>query len=154
MNAGISIDRLKASLVMEEGRVLNPYKCPAGKKTIGVGHNIDAKGLPDFIEFYLSQHGEITDEMSDYLLDLDVQDAVEATVKLFSQAAWGWLTQKRREVLVEMTFNMGSLNEWHHLIASVEQHDLDGCIQSMQTSLWHRQLPERSNRLIEKFRKG
>lgn len=152
--AGINIDRLKASLREDEGKVLHVYKCPAGKRTIGVGHNIDAKGLPGFIEFYLAEHGEITDEMSEWLLDKDLSEAVASTVKLFSKAAWEWLTQLRREVLVNMVYNMGSLGKWYNLIASIEQHDLPGCVQSLKSSLWHRQLPERSTKLINQFEKG
>jgi lysozyme len=154
MSAGINVDRIKASLRKEEGLILHVYKCPAGKRTIGYGHNIDAKGLPKYIDFYLSQHGEITLEMAEFLLDVDLMQATSDTVKLFSQTAWEWLTQIRREVLINMTFNMGSLKTWHHLIASVEAQDVVGCVQSMTDSKWHEQLPERSGRLIKDFQEA
>ena len=151
MGANINVDRLKESLRKEEGLILHVYKCPAGKKTIGYGHNLEAKGLPEYIDFYLSEHGEITLEMAEFLLDVDMIQATSDTVKLFTLAAWEWLTQLRREALIDMTFNMGSINKWFHLIASVEQHDVGGCVQSMTDSLWHKQLPERSSRLIKQF---
>ncbi len=154
MNAGINVDRLKDSLRKEEGLVLHPYKCPAGKRTIGYGHNIEAKGLPKYIDFYLSEHGEITLEMAEFMLDVDMIQATADTVKLFSLKAWEWLTELRREVLIEMVYNMGSISKWYHLIASVETQDAQGCINSMELSLWHTQLPERSNRMIKKFRDG
>jgi lysozyme len=154
LNAGINVDRVKECIRADEGMVLHVYKCPAGKRTIGYGHNIDAKGLPEYIDSYLSGHGNITLEMAEFLLDADLIQATSDTVKLFSQSAWNWLSQIRREVLIEMTFNMGSLSSWHHLIASIESQDVQGCVQAMTNSLWHTQLPARSGRLIEAFQEG
>ena len=37
---------LREMLERHEGRKKKVYRCSKGKKTIGVGHNVDAKGLP------------------------------------------------------------------------------------------------------------
>ena len=41
----INFDRLKQDLIRDEGERLKPYKCTAGKVTIGVGRNLDDVGI-------------------------------------------------------------------------------------------------------------
>ena len=59
MNREALIEELKR----DEGVVLTLYKCSAGKNTIGVGRNIDDRG--------------ITEDESDYLLSNDIDLCVE-----------------------------------------------------------------------------
>ena len=40
-----------------EGERLKPYKCTAGKWTVGVGFNFDDNKLPEDINTYLTKHG-------------------------------------------------------------------------------------------------
>lgn len=152
----VSIDRLKEELRKDEGLILHVYKCPAGKRTIGYGHNLEARELPDFIEFYLAEHGEITLEMAEWLLDQDLSAAIAGARKVLKKSTWEWLTQKRREVLVQMVFNMGvgAFAKFKNTIKSIECHDIESAVQGLKSSLWHRQLPERSTRLINQFEKG
>ncbi len=35
------LERMKEQLVRHEGLRLKPYRCPAGKLTIGIGRNLD-----------------------------------------------------------------------------------------------------------------
>lgn len=37
--------RIKAQLVRHEGLRLKPYRCTAGKLTIGIGRNLDDRGI-------------------------------------------------------------------------------------------------------------
>lgn len=39
------LNRIKAQLVRHEGLMLKPYRCTAGKLTIGVGRNLDDRGI-------------------------------------------------------------------------------------------------------------
>ena len=43
----INKDRLTEQLMVHEGLKLQPYKCTAGKLTIGVGRNLDDVGITD-----------------------------------------------------------------------------------------------------------
>ncbi len=39
------LERIKEQLVRHEGLGLKPYRCPAGKLTIGYGRNLDDTGI-------------------------------------------------------------------------------------------------------------
>ena len=39
------MNRIKAQLVKHEGFRLKPYRCTAGKLTIGIGRNLDDRGI-------------------------------------------------------------------------------------------------------------
>ena len=54
------MEDLKEQLIRHEGLRLTVYDCPAGYKTIGVGRNLEGKG--------------VTEEEAMYLLDNDLKD--------------------------------------------------------------------------------
>ena len=66
---------------INEGRKYKVYKCTGGANTIGIGHNIDAKGLPSDIEKYLRKNGKILDEHIDRLYIIDEGHAAVADTK-------------------------------------------------------------------------
>ena len=83
--------QLIEELKRDEGVVLTLYKCSAGKNTIGVGRNVDDRG--------------ITEDESDYLLGNDIDLCVDELENNFT-----WyknLSDARQRVLVNMCFNLG-----------------------------------------------
>ena len=92
-------------LIRHEGKKNKPYRCSAGKKTIGIGHNIDGKGLPDDIEAFLDDNGYITNEMIDTLLDLDIEDAITDAKKLYPN--FEDFSEARQDALIDFVFNVG-----------------------------------------------
>jgi lysozyme len=76
-------ETLKAMLKRHEGWKLHPYRCTEKKLTIGCGWNIDANPLPDDIALYLTEHGEISAEMAERLLDISIDSAVHSAHRLF-----------------------------------------------------------------------
>ena len=83
--------QLIEELKRDEGVVLTLYKCSAGKNTIGVGRNVDDRG--------------ITEDESDYLLGNDIDLCVDELENNFT-----WyknLSDARQRVLVIMCFNLG-----------------------------------------------
>ena len=83
--------QLIEELKRDEGVVLTLYKCSAGKNTIGVGRNVDDRG--------------ITEDESDYLLGNDIDLCVDELEDNFT-----WyknLSDARQRVLVNMCFNLG-----------------------------------------------
>ena len=110
--------KLIDQLIRHEGEELQVYECPAGFKTIGVGRNLEAKGLTkaecDHLNLgtydkhsviaKLEQRG-ITKEESRYLLSNDIDYFIAELTKSLS-----WfekLPETAKIVLVDMAFNLG-----------------------------------------------
>ena len=77
-------------LILNEGIKTIPYRCTAGKLTIGVGRNLDDRG--------------ITPEEARYLLRNDIA-RVQADLDKHLPW-WGGLSQIRRAVMIDMAFNL------------------------------------------------
>lgn len=152
---GISVDRLKARLRKEEGLMTRPYWCPAGKKTIGYGWNIDARGLPDYIDHHVALHGCITEEMAEYLLDMAIVDSV-AAARRYAGEVWNALTAKRREALTEMAFVLGEagLCKFTTLRRCLDAQDYHGAARAIRQSLWAKQAPRRVEELARIMEAG
>lgn len=77
-------------LMRHEGFRSTPYRCPAGKLTIGYGINLDA-GITPAEGLILLRHRLIGIEM-----------------ELFHIFPWfSLLSKKRKDVLIDMTYNLG-----------------------------------------------
>lgn len=82
---------LREQLIRDEGRQLKVYTCPSGKLTIGVGRNLEDRGIT---------HAEAL-----YLLDNDIKDF---TGELLKKLPWTvHLDDVRFAALVNLAFNMG-----------------------------------------------
>lgn len=92
----MNIKRFQNQLLQDEGLKLKLYKCPANKLTIGVGRNIEERGISKD-EAYLMLSNDIRiveDELKTQLLD-------KHGIKL------NLLSDVRIEVLMNMAFQMG-----------------------------------------------
>jgi GH24 family phage-related lysozyme (muramidase) len=96
---------LKEQLIVDEGKRYRVYQCTEHKNTIGIGHNIDAKGLPDDIRSYLEQYGRINDAMIDILYETDVKDAIDDCLRLWKD--FDSYSDTRKKALINAMFNMG-----------------------------------------------
>lgn len=76
-----------------EGLILFPYKCPAGKLTIGYGHNIEDNG--------------ITLACANYILEEDIEEAIRNLHIVFGQEFFEKLSDPKKIALVDMMFNLG-----------------------------------------------
>lgn len=133
----INVARLTEQIQAHEGGLyLNVYPCD-GIPHIGYGHNLQAKPLTGFIQFYLVQHGCITEEMADWIFDQDLTEAIEFAQRVTPVNVWNGLSSNRREVIIEMVFNMGILSylgfskmikamiEGNHTRVAAEMEDSD-----------------------------
>lgn len=151
---------IEEQLILHEGLILKPYKCPAGYWTIGVGRNLEAKGLTreeqckilgqcglskaDVIEI-LKERG-ITKDEALFLLASDVA-AVQAAL---SKHDWySKLDEVRKKVVVDMAFNLGvdGILKFKKMIAALKRGDYEAATAEMVDSKWHRQVKERAIRL-------
>ena len=132
--------QLIEELKRDEGVVLTLYKCSAGKNTIGVGRNVDDRG--------------ITEDESDYLLGNDIDLCVDELEDNFT-----WyknLSDARQRVLVNMCFNLGltRLLGFKKFLAAVEAEDWDRAAEEMLDSKWAVQVGPRSTRLRDLLLEG
>jgi lysozyme len=129
---------------VKKGRMF-PYRDTKGYLTIGVGRNLDAKG--------------ISPEEADHLLDNDITEAEDALAR-----ALPWvkdLDDARRRVLVDMAFNMGvgdlkgGLLSFKHTLEAIRTHQWEKAAAGMEASKWYRDVgPRRADPLIERILTG
>ena len=87
----IFLDRIVDMLKRHEGLRLNPYHCSANKLTIGIGRNLEDRGITESEAFYLL-HG-------------DINLVQEELTK--NWGVWRTFPEKARLVCIDMTFQMG-----------------------------------------------
>lgn len=126
---------LKDLLLLHEGLRLKPYRCPAGKLTIGVGRNLEDIG--------------ITWEEASYLLEKDIERVTkEAT------ASFPWfhaLSERRKMVILSMLFNlgMGRFVGFRKFTKALEEKDYKKAAREMMHSKWAEQVGERAKYLSD-----
>jgi len=132
-------DALIASVKRHEGLRLKMYKCTAGKNTIGYGRNLDDVG--------------ISADEAELMLKHDLENA-EIDAKRFS--VYEKLNQVRKDVLIEMVFNLGysRLSGFKKMFAALERKDYDEAANQMLDSKWARDVGERARTLAYFMRIG
>ncbi len=136
----MNIERLKAQLILHEGLKLKPYKDSVGKLTIGVGRNLDDKG--------------ITNNEAMMLLDNDIDDAYEDAKSLI--ASFNDIGDVRQRVLVDMSYNLGRsrLKGFKKMLAAVESGMFTTASREMLDSRWANQVGSRAERLAKMMKDG
>jgi len=136
----MNIATLQKALVRDEGLRTRPYRCTAGKLTIGVGRNLDAVG--------------ITPAEAMAMLDNDIKTvATQLDAKL---PWWRNLDEARQHVLANMAFNMGieTLCTFTNTLALVQAGKYDDAGKAMLQSKWAGQVGPRATRLAVQMQTG
>lgn len=126
-------DQLKQQLKRDEDLRNHPYRDSMGKLTIGIGRNLDDKGISD-AEAY-------------HLLDNDIE-AVRAGLE--QHIPWiNELDEARRGVLMNMAFNLGveGLMAFQNMLSAVKTGDWQTAAAEMKNSRWWGQVGVRAERL-------
>jgi len=133
--------RVKEQLIRHEGLRLKPYRCTAGKLTIGVGRNLDDCG--------------ISKPEAMLLLDNDILNC-EAELLDHIPAVYTGLNDTRRAVLLNMCFNLGiaGLLGFKNTLAFIGAGDFERAANNMLASKWAKQVGLRAIELSEQMRKG
>jgi lysozyme len=131
----VNYEALKDELVRDEGLRLKPYRDTVGKTTIGVGRNLDDRGLS-------------TDEVH-YLLDNDIREVEEELSARLS--FWRNLSEVRQRVLMNMAFNLGidGLLTFRNTLKAVEEGRYSDAAKGMMQSKWAKQTGARAVRLAQ-----
>lgn len=143
---------LAKAIEAEEGRVPHVYVCPAGARTVGVGHNIDAHGLPEYAAKYLP--GPIPDDVIDRLLADDIKRATDDARSLVP--GFDGLPLGARNVLVHMSFQLGRtrLSKFRNFLGAVAIRDWESAASHMLDSKWAKSdSPARARRLAHELQR-
>ncbi|MDE2097346.1 MAG: glycoside hydrolase family protein [Patescibacteria group bacterium] len=132
-------DILYARLSRTEGRRAKPYLDTVGKVTIGIGHNLTDKGIPD--------------TMIEDLFKLDISEALAGAETL---PVYDKLDPIRQTVLVDMVFNMGldEVKQFVNTLAAINRRDYEAAANNMLNSEWARQVGSRAVELANIMRTG
>jgi len=136
--------KLIALLILHEGLRLSPYLCTAGKLTIGVGHNLDAKPI-----LGVGPWTRITRERAMQILAADLQEVI---IGLEKTLPWiETLNEPRQAVLVDMAFNLGlkGLLGFKKFLGSLQDKAFDKSPAHMFDSKWAQQVGYRAKRLAK-----
>lgn len=139
---------LKEQLILHEGRVLKPYSCTVGHRTIGVGHNYDANPLPQDIADYLKENGFITNAMADRLLEADIEQARKGCLKLYP--GFNDFPCGKQRALIDLCFNLGygGLKSFINTNRHINAGNWSRAVANLKKSLWAQQVgPNRTNRI-------
>jgi len=131
---------LEAQLHLHEGSRRFPYRDTVGKLTIGVGRNLDDRGLSD-------------DEIS-YLLQNDIRLVQEDLDR--SLPWWRQMDEVRQRVLADMCFNLGisRLLLFRNTLKAMKEGDYELAASGMRNSLWFKQVGGRAIRLVKMMETG
>lgn len=150
------MDILMAQLMRHEGAVRDEngrhraYRCPAGKLTIGYGHNLDASPIPG-----LNARSHISEEEARGILTNDVALAwMQLTQRLPWVAALD--SQARKAALINMAFNLGikGLLSFKKTLALMERGNFTDAAKEMGNSRWAHQVGQRAIELINQVDTG
>ena len=149
------MNRIKAQLVRHEGLRLKPYRCTAGKLTIGIGRNLDDRG--------------ISQKEAYAMLERDIQDCEQYLIDEIPEV-YNKLDEVRQSVLVNMCISIpqsrfAPLREpcylgikgllgFNNTLAFISAGDWERAANGMLASKWAKQVGRRAIELSELMRKG
>jgi lysozyme len=132
--------RMVEVLVRHEGMRLKPYLDSEGIMTIGVGRNLEDKG--------------ISESEAMHLLNNDVQDAY---MEAFDQVpGFPGMNGVRKRVMVNMVFNLGitRLKGFRRMFVALKLGDFENASREMLDSKWASQVGNRALELANQMRTG
>jgi len=125
----------------DEGKRDKPYRDTEGLLTIGIGRNLDQKGL--------------SEQEIQMLFRRDLADA-ERDAIAYAGNGWAALSDRRKAVLVNMAFNLGysRLAGFKNLQDAIKRADYESAAYQMKSSKWYLQVGERAERLVKAMKEG
>lgn len=144
----MDINLLDAELRGDEGVKYIRYLDSLGVPTTGVGHNLLVSPLPAGWTYPLN------DEQVNQLLNHDLKIVFSSLDLHFPW--WRKLDEVRQRVIANMCFQMGAtrLSGFHHTLAYMAANDYADAAAGMRASEWHKQTPNRAERLARAMETG
>ena len=129
---------LSAELIRDEDLRLKPYRCTAGKLTIGVGRNIEDVGISKEEALFL-----LMNDMT--RCEADLRNAIPA---------FDGFPENVQRALCNMVFNMGinRVMQFRNMLDRLNMRDWAGAADEALDSKWAAQVGDRAKRVAELMR--
>ena len=146
-------DTLVEKIAQHEGLVLEPYKDSLGISTIGIGRNLEGRGIDDYELMHMNKTLDeiisdgLTKEEAYYLCNNDIDIVEQELVK--QKPLVMELDEARQMCLVDMGFNLGipRLMKFKKMWEALKNNDLETASKEMIDSNWHKQTTKRCESL-------
>lgn len=127
--------KARIMLVHDEGLRLLPYKCTAGKTTIGVGRNIQDRG--------------ISTKTALQMLREDIRIAADICIRIFGDQFFKF-SENRKLGFINFAFNLGEhrMLQFRNTLKAARKEDWQGVEDGLRKSLWFSQVKGRAERVI------
>lgn len=142
--------RLLEQVKRHEGWRPSAYRCPAGKLSIGYGHNLEANPVACDIVV----RSPIDRSFGERMLIEDLERTEHVLTKTWPHFAN--LRGARREAMINMAFNLGvaGLMKFRATLRAIEQGDFEEAAAEMLDSRWAEQVGDRARELAQIMRMG
>ena len=132
------LETTRKDLIQDEGMKLKPYRCTAGKLSIGAGRNLDDNG--------------ISRAEAETLLNNDIVRCAEelsSNLHFFAE-----LPDHAKRALINMCYNMGiaKLLKFKNMLADLSAHDYKADAAEAMNSAWATQVGDRAKRVCADMR--
>lgn len=133
-------EAIAADLRRDEGVRLKPYRCTAGRLSIGVGRNLEDAG--------------ISAAEAELMLANDIARAIADLDRALPW--WRELSAARRRALVNMAFNLGlsRLLGFAEMLGALRAGAFERAARAALDSRWARQVGTRAERIAALLREG
>jgi len=153
-------DELVKMIAIHEGIVLNVYQDHLGINTVGIGRNLDDRGITDGELLFMNKTIDdvyddgLTEEEAYYLCMNDI--AIVEKELLDSKPIVNQLSAVRQMVLVDMAFNMGvpRLKLFKNMWLAIEKVNYPLACEEMIDSRWASQVGNRAMKLSLAMKNG
>ena len=144
----MNIEILREELKADEGCKYEIYKDHLGYPTFGIGHLItDADP-----EFGLEVGTQVIDERVIEVFEKDIEIVIADCKNEY--VFFDDLPEEVQHIIANMMFNMGKprMSKFLKLKVALAERNWEQAAVEMEDSLWHKQVTNRANRLIERMK--
>ena len=145
---------IKKRLEFHEGFRAKPYFCSQGKRTIGIGRNLETKPLTETERLVIKNPENITKQEAYFLLENDIKEVIMLLynmVRCFSK-----LDDERKYALIDMGFQMGvsGVCKFKNMLAAMDAGDFEKASKECLNSAYAKQTPARARRIARLIQTG
>lgn len=145
---------IKKRLEFHEGFRAKPYFCSEGKRTIGIGRNLEAKPLTEAERLVIKNPENITKQEAYFLLENDIKETISLLDNMV--CCFSKLDDERRYALIDMGFQMGvpGVCKFKNMLTAMDAGDFERASIECLNSKYARQAPARAERIAKLIKTG